>query len=122
MDISGQAKRHTLARRLKLTAVALGCSLIALVVATVFLAKQAQLVRQAMVAHTSLGGWVGRLQQVTLTISEAESAQRGYLLTGKDEYLAPYRRAVTRLPGYLDTLDTIPIDDFLLAEIGRAHV
>ena len=115
MDISGQAKRHTLARRLKLTAVALGCSLIALVVATVFLAKQAQLVRQAMVAHTSLGGWVGRLQQVTLTISEAESAQRGYLLTGKDEYLAPYRRAVTRLPGYLDTLDTIPIDDFLLA-------
>ena len=115
LDTSGQAKRHTLARRLKLTAVALGCSLIALVVATVLLAKQAQLVRQAMTAHTALGGWVGRLTQVSLTIGEAESAQRGYLLTGKDEYLAPYRRAVARLPGILDTLDTIPLDDSVLA-------
>jgi diguanylate cyclase (GGDEF)-like protein/PAS domain S-box-containing protein len=115
VDTSGQAKRHKLARRFKLTAVALGCSLIALVVATAFLAQQAQLVRQAMVAHTALGGWVARLQQVSLTIGEAESAQRGYLLTGKDEYLAPYRQAVIRLPGILDSLDTIPIDDPVLA-------
>ena len=58
MDASGHAKPHTLARRLKVTAVALCCSLVALVVAAVFLGKQAQLVRESMAAHTALGGWV----------------------------------------------------------------
>lgn len=119
MDTSGHATRHTLARRLKLTALALGGSLVALVIAMVFLGKQAQLVRESMAAHTALGGWVGRLQQVSLSLREAESAQRGYLLTGKGEYLTPYQRAVTTLPAALGALDNIPIDDPQLRDLVR---
>ena len=115
MDAQGQAQHHTLARRLKLTAVALGGSLFALIVATVLLAKQAHLVREAMVDQAALAGWVGRLQYVSLCLGEAESAQRGYLLTGKDEYLAPYRKAVSELPGLLSALDNIPINEPTLA-------
>ena len=95
--------------------MALGCSLVALVVAAVFLGKQAQLVRESMAAHTALGGWVGRLQRVSLSLGQAESAQRGYVLTGKNEYLLPYQRAVTALPAALSALDTIPSDDSQLS-------
>jgi diguanylate cyclase (GGDEF)-like protein/PAS domain S-box-containing protein len=117
LDTSGHATRHPLAQRLKFTAVALGCSLVALVAATVFLGKQAQLVQVSMAAHTALGGWVGRLQRVSLALGEAESSQRGYLLTGKDQYLAPYHRAVSLLPQALGALDAIPIDDPELAAL-----
>ena len=95
----------------------------ALVIATVFLCKQAHLLRESMAAHTALGGWVGRLQRVSLSLGEAESAQRGYLLTGKGEYLTPYQRAVTTLPATLGTLDNIPIADpqlgVLVSDIRR---
>ena len=111
MDISDHATRYTLGRRLKLTAVALGGSLVALIIATVFLGKQAHLVRESMAAHTALAGWVARLQRVSLSLGEAESAQRGYLLTGKAAYLAPYQRAVISLPAALGALDNIPIND-----------
>jgi signal transduction histidine kinase/DNA-binding response OmpR family regulator len=44
---------------------------------------------------------VGRLlalDAVDQLITEAETGQRGYLLTGEDRYLNPYRRAVEKLP------------------------
>ena len=34
-----------------------------------------------------------RLQEMLFTIKDAETGQRGFLLTGEDEYLAPYQRA-----------------------------
>lgn len=41
------------------------------------------------------------------SLSDAESGQRGYLLTGSDRYLEPYRQALARIPGILDTLTLI---------------
>ena len=35
-------------------------------------------------------------------MQSAETGQRGYLLTGRDVYLAPYRTAVEQLPPMLD--------------------
>src|ERR1700729_3531870 len=37
-------------------------------------------------------------------ITDAESAQRGYLLTGEGAYLGPYAAAVTQVGGALDRL------------------
>ena len=49
-----------------------------------------------------------QLQQETddllASITDAETAQRGYLLTGDREYLAPYEKAVAELPGELSRL------------------
>ena len=114
MDAYGQAQRRTLVRRLKLTAVALAFSLVALVVATLFLAHQAQLVRDAMVQQTALTGWLGQFQRVLILLADADSGQRGYLLTGRDRYLVDYRRALRELPQVLRQLDTVPLENPVL--------
>ena len=38
------------------------------------------------------------------TLKDAETGQRGFLLTGRDEYLQPYRMAVASLPGIMKRL------------------
>jgi len=45
-----------------------------------------------------------RLNLVQRLVTDAETGQRGYLLTGRDEYLRPYRTATTELPSQLDGL------------------
>src|SRR5258705_1350546 len=45
-----------------------------------------------------------RLEAVLSTLKDAETGQRGYLLTGEPAYLEPYRDAVDRLPRQV-TLD-----------------
>ena len=49
-----------------------------------------------MVSHTN--AVLGQLESVLSSLTDAETAQRGYLLTGQAAYLDPYRGAVTRLP------------------------
>lgn len=41
---------------------------------------------------------------ILTALLNAETAQRGFLLTGKEEYLAPLASAESGLPGYLSTL------------------
>ena len=45
------------------------------------------------------------LGQVMSDVINAETSQRGYLLTGRDEYLGPYRSALATLPSNLATLE-----------------
>ena len=40
-------------------------------------------------------------------LQDAETSQRGYLLTQEERYLAPYNAAVPELPGFLDRLDGV---------------
>ena len=46
---------------------------------------------------------------------DAESGQRGYLLTGEKSYLEPYRKAVEAIPGQLARIDTMTASDDQLA-------
>jgi signal transduction histidine kinase len=39
-----------------------------------------------------------KVQRMLISITDAETGQRGYLLTGRKEYLEPYRNAVESLP------------------------
>jgi PAS domain S-box-containing protein len=43
-------------------------------------------------------------------LKDAETGQRGYLLTGQDSYLAPYNAAVQAIPGQLDDLRKLNLD------------
>ncbi|MEO7057267.1 MAG: response regulator [Caldimonas sp.] len=45
-----------------------------------------------------------RLQNVFSSVKDAETGQRGYLLTGQESYLEPYSRALGVLPGDIQTL------------------
>src|SRR5579859_5493115 len=56
-------------------------------------------------------GWVrhtleveNRLNRILLLTVDAETGQRGYLLSGRPEYLGPYEMAASRLPDELDAL------------------
>ncbi|MEP9358363.1 response regulator [Sphingomonas sp. KR3-1] len=45
------------------------------------------------------------------TLQDAETGQRGYLLTGRDQYLAPYNDAVARTGPALEELRTLTADN-----------
>ena len=57
----------------------------------------------------------GRLdmQRVLQLITDAETAQRGYVLTGNDDFLAPYRAAIEALPGVREAVLSY------LAQVGQ---
>jgi CHASE3 domain sensor protein len=50
--------------------------------------------------HTVIGG----LQETLSTLKDAETGQRGYLLTGEDKYLAPYDQAIVSIHREFETL------------------
>jgi signal transduction histidine kinase len=49
----------------------------------------------------------GALNDLTQTILDAETGQRGYLLTGDERYLEPYNSAINQVNQQLDTLRQI---------------
>jgi signal transduction histidine kinase/CheY-like chemotaxis protein len=51
------------------------------------------------------------LTKVVSQVETAETGQRGYLLTGRDGYLSPYKQAVAALPASLDRLADLVSDD-----------
>jgi len=52
-----------------------------------------------------------RLETVLSTLKDAETGQRGYLLTGEPAYLEPYRDAVDRLPRQIADLRQVTLDN-----------
>ncbi|XJJ62361.1 response regulator [Novosphingobium sp. BL-8H] len=58
-------------------------------------------------SHAVIAG----LDDVLSTIQDAETGQRGYLLTGKEQYLAPYEGATTLLPARLKDIAALTADN-----------
>jgi len=85
----------------------------------VFLARQADRVRQGIRRETTLSTWMGRLQQVPFSLAEAERLQRGYLLTGAGHYLIPYHHAVDELPRLIGNLNSLPLEDPMVPDHAR---
>ena len=54
---------------------------------------------------------LGQLEQVVSALKDAETGQRGYLLTGERVYLEPYEQAVPRIPGHLQRLRALTMDN-----------
>ena len=52
-----------------------------------------------------------RLVTALSLAQDAETGQRGYLLTGEDPYLQPYRSAAAALPAEMDAIDAITAPD-----------
>ncbi len=65
------------------------------------------------------------LDNVLSLVKDAESGQRGYVITGRQEYLAPYRAAVDSIQAQLNSLERLtgadPVQQGLMAELRR-HV
>ena len=54
-----------------------------------------------MTELAELGTARTRVERLLLTLTDAETGQRGYLLTGRAEYAEPFRNATETLPAAL---------------------
>src|SRR6478672_11518443 len=52
-------------------------------------------------------GVLNQLPELASTIKDAETGQRGYLLTGEDAYLQPYDSSLKQLKSELDALQKL---------------
>jgi PAS domain S-box-containing protein len=59
---------------------------------------------------TRLGGVLAQSERVLSTMKDLETGLRGYVLTGREEYLEPYEGALGRLDGELSSLDSYTPD------------
>src|SRR4051794_40547116 len=66
--------------------------------------------RRVEQSHQVLQG----LDTLMLALKDAETGQRGYLLTGKDEYLSPYSEALGTIDRLLRDLKVLTADDAVL--------
>src|ERR1700750_1076851 len=66
---------------------------------------------QKMVNHTSLV--INRLESVISVLKDAETGQRGFLLTGKEEFLEPYNGSLRKAYGLIDEIKTLTADNSL---------
>ena len=63
---------------------------------------------------------IGEIEEALADLQEAETGQRGYLLTGDERFLEPYNAAVAHLPDQLRELREITADNAQqLAAVGR---
>jgi PAS domain S-box-containing protein len=53
---------------------------------------------------------LAKLEQTISTLKDAETGQRGYLLTGKERYLEPYQSAIARVNQQVDDLRQLTAD------------
>jgi PAS domain S-box-containing protein len=60
--------------------------------------------------------------RLLLSVTDAESGQRGFILTGQEQYLAPYTRAVEAIPAALDELERESTDDDVHAQVAGLRI
>jgi PAS domain S-box-containing protein len=95
--------------RMRIAAVLLLLSIGALVAGTVELAGQAESVLRFTHRQLELNNNLRQLQTLLVLVGRAESGQRGFLLTGRDRYRAPYTEAASQLPPLLKQLDELRV-------------
>ena len=54
---------------------------------------------------------IDNLEKIQSQLKDAETGQRGYLLTGDDRYLTPYRSALQAIQSEFETLRQLMVDD-----------
>ena len=60
---------------------------------------------------------IGEIESTVSTLKDAETGQRGYLLTGRPSFLEPYRAAIETIPAHLSRLRALTADN--PAQIAR---
>jgi len=118
-DTEAHAKRRRLRRWVKISGVALLLAFVGLLISAAVSTREAQTVRSVTAHRGQLFGYNAKLRTVLTLLIYAETGQRGYLLTGKDSYLAPYRNALLKVPSTLDSLEPAPLADRALMQHVR---
>jgi len=59
------------------------------------------------------------LDEITSTVKDAETGQRGFIITGDERYLVPFNDAVSRLPTEIEKFKSMPRIDISEADVER---
>jgi PAS domain S-box-containing protein len=60
-----------------------------------------------------------QLNELTSTVKDAETGQRGFIITGDERYLQPYNEAAARLPQAIEKLRGMPRIDITAEDVDR---
>jgi diguanylate cyclase (GGDEF)-like protein/PAS domain S-box-containing protein len=119
--LAGAGAAQDVRRRwLRITLAALLASLAGLIGVTLESAYEARDALADSARQKELANRARQLQDVAVAVSDAETGQRGYLLTGNPRYLAPYRSAIARLPALMQSLDQVGSADPAFAPKAEA--
>jgi two-component system, sporulation sensor kinase E len=97
-------RQMSLSRRRTLNRVMLGIASLVLAVFVGLSYRQWEQYHQASVERGHSREISAAINSVLTTLTDAETGQRGFLLTGEGRYLEPYHRALQELPNELATL------------------
>src|ERR1700761_4987049 len=111
MNANDHARRRSLRRWATISGIALGCAFLGVLVSAVVTAREAQSVRTETAHRSQLFRYNAKLRTLLMVLTEAETGQRGYLLTERPMYLEPYRNAVSKAPALLASLQPLPVSD-----------
>jgi diguanylate cyclase (GGDEF)-like protein/PAS domain S-box-containing protein len=119
MNSADNQSRGRQQRLLYLTGTALIFALAILVLAMVLQNRQSRNASEEGKRQVELNIRLRQLQTILISLGDAERGQRGYMLTGDPDYLAPYRSATAAMPSLLASLEGLEGVDPVLA--GRAE-
>jgi PAS domain S-box-containing protein len=92
----------------------------AMVVASIFIAFWfGNLVLDAHAREQVRRDGITRLEELESVVKDAETGQRGFIITGDESYLQPFSQASERLPKDVEELRRFPWIDISPDEIGR---
>jgi signal transduction histidine kinase/CHASE3 domain sensor protein len=111
---AGRAGQHVASTRLMRThgLTLAGAALMVLIIlnsALAYASVRALQAREQMVGHTH--AVLGQMDDVLNALDEAESAQRGYIITGEESYLQPYHQASARIDADVRQLQALMADN-----------
>ncbi len=91
--------------------IILSAAFIGLAVSGLICHRKIHDLREAAERVTHTHEVIGQLRMVLADLAEAESGQRGYLLTGRDNDLKPFQRADAQLPARVEALAVLTADN-----------
>ncbi|TGV73627.1 histidine kinase, partial [Mesorhizobium sp. M00.F.Ca.ET.158.01.1.1] len=104
--------------RLQSLPIVAGFAVLALIVGARTVLVESQRANRAAARETI--EYQEQLSGLLSLAQDAESGQRGYLLTGEKSYLEPYRKAVEAIPGQLARIESAAApDDRIVQQISH---
>ncbi len=94
-----------------LTSLAFFVAVIAVAAVALFSYQSSVTRQRASMAASHAMQVIGQVQVLLSSVKDAETGQRGYLLTGSEEYVAPFSNARSAIPGQFRALNDLVVDN-----------
>ena len=92
------------------TAAAFGCVILMAVLALSILSHQIEATHETRLGAIRTREMLNELQYVIAALQDAETGERGYIITGERDFLEPYERAEQTIDAHLDRLGNLIAD------------